>query len=111
MNDTPSKIAVVTGAGTGIGRAVSIALSESGFTVILSGRRREPLDETAGVIEKEGHRCLVVPTDVTDEGSVRSLFDQLEVGEPTRRAIGPQAVAARGQAHAPCPSTSFAFIQ
>ncbi|MBN9100644.1 MAG: SDR family oxidoreductase [Pseudonocardia sp.] len=63
-------VAVVTGAGTGIGRAVAAALLGAGFRVALAGRRPEPLDETAA-----GHpSALVVPTDVTDEGSVDALF-------------------------------------
>jgi len=63
-------VAVVTGAGTGIGRAVAAALLDAGFRVALAGRRREPLQETAG----SHGSALVVPTDVTDEASVSALF-------------------------------------
>jgi NAD(P)-dependent dehydrogenase (short-subunit alcohol dehydrogenase family) len=64
------RIVVVTGAGSGIGRAVSRALVDAGYTVVLAGRRREALEETA-----EGDaRAIVVPTDVTDEDSVAKLF-------------------------------------
>ncbi|PWU23937.1 MAG: 3-oxoacyl-ACP reductase [Candidatus Rokuibacteriota bacterium] len=70
---TPSeKIAVVTGAGTGVGKAAALALSQDGFSVVLAGRRREPLETTAK--EAKGSRTLVVPTDVGDPASVRALF-------------------------------------
>jgi NAD(P)-dependent dehydrogenase (short-subunit alcohol dehydrogenase family) len=68
-----SKIAVVTGAGSGIGAAVAAALGHDGWTVVLAGRRRTRLEEVAAA-----HADLPldpVPTDVTDEESVRNLFD------------------------------------
>jgi NAD(P)-dependent dehydrogenase (short-subunit alcohol dehydrogenase family) len=65
------KIALVTGAGTGIGRATAIALSQDGFALVLAGRRREPLDETAGLLTGQS---LVVPTDVGVPDSVDALF-------------------------------------
>ena len=68
-----SKIAVVTGAGSGIGAAVAAALGHDGWTVVLAGRRRTRLEEVAAA-----HADLSldpVPTDVTDEESVRNLFD------------------------------------
>jgi NAD(P)-dependent dehydrogenase (short-subunit alcohol dehydrogenase family) len=69
-----AKIAVVTGAGTGVGRAVAQSLAEAGFACVLAGRRAEPLAETAGLL---GERpTLTVPTDVGDAGAVRALFDQ-----------------------------------
>jgi len=67
------KIAMVTGAGSGIGAAVATALGGDGWTVVLAGRRRTRLEELASA-----HPDLSldpVPTDVTDEESVRSLFD------------------------------------
>jgi NAD(P)-dependent dehydrogenase (short-subunit alcohol dehydrogenase family) len=67
------RIAVVTGAGTGIGAAAATALAGDGWTVVLAGRRRTPLDELAAV-----HPQLLldpIPTDVTDEASVRHLFE------------------------------------
>ncbi len=66
------KIAVVTGAGTGVGRAVSLALLGAGYRVALAGRRREPLGETAALAT--GGETLVAPTNVADEASVAALF-------------------------------------
>ncbi len=67
------KVAIVTGAGSGVGRSVSLALAADGWIVVLAGRRPEPLAETAAK-GPEG-RMLPVPTDVTDAASVRNLFD------------------------------------
>jgi NAD(P)-dependent dehydrogenase (short-subunit alcohol dehydrogenase family) len=69
---TPTRFAIVTGAGSGIGRAVAAALLDNGYGVALAGRRREPLEETASR-SSPGH-ALVVPTDVTQPASVRALF-------------------------------------
>jgi NAD(P)-dependent dehydrogenase (short-subunit alcohol dehydrogenase family) len=71
------KFALVTGAGTGVGKAVSLALARDRWAVALVGRRREPLDETAAELSRLGVRALVVPTDVADPASVRSLFTQV----------------------------------
>lgn len=68
------KIAVVTGAGSGIGRAVAIALFNDGWTIVLAGRREEQLFETANACDI--NRTLVVPTDITIPESVQHLFSQ-----------------------------------
>jgi NAD(P)-dependent dehydrogenase (short-subunit alcohol dehydrogenase family) len=68
-----SKIALVTGAGSGIGRAVSLALGSAGYFVVLAGRRKEELEKTAA----QGS-MLVVPTDVTNPESVKALFSRLD---------------------------------
>jgi NAD(P)-dependent dehydrogenase (short-subunit alcohol dehydrogenase family) len=68
------KIAIVTGAGTGIGRAVAIALHTDGWTVVLAGRREAQLIETAN--ECSGTRTWVVPTDITNVTSIKHLFSQ-----------------------------------
>ncbi|MCW2721847.1 SDR family oxidoreductase [Pseudonocardia sp.] len=69
--DAAGDVAVVTGAGSGIGRVVAVAMLDAGFRVALAGRRREPLEETASAA---GDRALAVPTDVADENSVAALF-------------------------------------
>ena len=72
MAEAKNKIAVVTGAGTGVGRAASLALMTAGFTVVLAGRRLEKLEETAKL---GGHgKSLPVPADMTDPGSIAALF-------------------------------------
>jgi NAD(P)-dependent dehydrogenase (short-subunit alcohol dehydrogenase family) len=68
------KVAIVTGAGTGIGRAVALALVGEGYAVALAGRRREPLEATAKAAEGRPGRALAVPTDVGDPASVKALF-------------------------------------
>ena len=69
-----NKVAVVTGAGTGIGKAVALALLHEGYAVVLAGRRKAPLDATARAVGASESRTLVVPTDVTDPASVKNLF-------------------------------------
>ena len=68
------KAAIVTGAGTGVGRAVALALVGEGYSVALAGRRAELLDETRSRAGDESARALVVPADVSDPESVRALF-------------------------------------
>ncbi len=68
------KIAVVTGAGTGIGRAVALALLKDGYRVALAGRRSEPLDKTLADSGAAKGQALAVPTDVSDPASVAALF-------------------------------------
>src|SRR5215475_455399 len=70
------RIALVTGAGTGIGKQVALALLREGYAVVLAGRRKELLEGTAGEGKSTGSRTLVVPTDVGDPASVRALFAQ-----------------------------------
>ncbi|MEY4014870.1 MAG: short-chain dehydrogenase [Pseudomonadota bacterium] len=71
----PQQIALVTGAGSGIGRSVARALLEDGWLVALAGRRPEPLEETAQGFESQ---ALLVPADVSREGDVDRLFQSLE---------------------------------
>lgn len=71
-----SKVAIVTGAGSGIGRAVALALLREGYSVALAGRREANLRETAELAGEKQSNALAVPTDVQDPQSVRNLFDQ-----------------------------------
>jgi NAD(P)-dependent dehydrogenase (short-subunit alcohol dehydrogenase family) len=73
MNSS-QKIAIVTGAGSGIGQCVAVALAQSGYSVVLAGRRKERLDATALEVRQANSQTLVVPTDVSDPTSVRDLF-------------------------------------
>lgn len=66
------KTAIVTGAGSGIGRAAALALLGEGYSVVLAGRRLEALAETANLAATNRARALAVPTDVTDPESVRA---------------------------------------
>ncbi len=68
------KVALVTGAGSGIGRATSILLSQMGATVVLLGRREAPLVETSAALE--GRKALVIPADVSKASDVRRAVDQ-----------------------------------
>jgi NAD(P)-dependent dehydrogenase (short-subunit alcohol dehydrogenase family) len=72
------KIALVTGAGSGIGRAVALALLEDGFSLVLAGRRAEPLQAVVAQALAAGGEALAVPTDVRDEQSVVQLFATIE---------------------------------
>jgi NAD(P)-dependent dehydrogenase (short-subunit alcohol dehydrogenase family) len=76
------KTAIVTGAGSGIGKRVALALLREGYSVALAGRRPEPLEATAREGKSSGSRTLVVPTDVSDPAGVKALFDK------TKEAFG-----------------------
>jgi NAD(P)-dependent dehydrogenase (short-subunit alcohol dehydrogenase family) len=69
-----AKIAIVTGAGSGVGRAVATALYQDGWSIVLAGRREAQLVETAGAFDNK--RALVVPTDVNVPEAVKNLFEQ-----------------------------------
>lgn len=72
-----SRIALVTGAGTGIGRTTALGLLHDGWTVVLAGRRAEPLQALAQEAAARGQTALAVPSDVTDPASVQALFDAI----------------------------------
>jgi NAD(P)-dependent dehydrogenase (short-subunit alcohol dehydrogenase family) len=69
-----AKVALVTGAGTGIGKAVALALVEDGYSVVFAGRRAELLDAAVACTGPAAARCIAVQTDVTEPASVRALF-------------------------------------
>ena len=77
-----TKIAIVTGAGSGVGRAVALTLLQDGYSVVLAGRREQALRETASKAGDATARTLVVPTDVSDPAAVRALFER------TKQAFG-----------------------
>ncbi|HWG05184.1 MAG TPA: SDR family oxidoreductase [Beijerinckiaceae bacterium] len=78
MPELPRKIALVTGAGSGIGAASSVALAQAGFTLVLAGRRADPLDRVVTAIGGRGGEAIAVPTDVADPASVAALFAVIE---------------------------------
>ena len=80
--DSRPKIALVTGAGSGIGRCVALALAQNGYSVVLAGRRKERLEVAVAEAQRMKSPALAVPTDVRDPGSVRELF------EKTKEAFG-----------------------
>ena len=71
------RTALVTGAGSGIGRAVALALLGDGWRVALAGRRAQALEDTVAAAGADGPRALAVPTDVGDEASVQALFGRI----------------------------------
>jgi NAD(P)-dependent dehydrogenase (short-subunit alcohol dehydrogenase family) len=71
-----AKIALVTGAGSGVGKAVAIALAKAGYHLVLAGRRPATLEETAAAVTAAGSQALAVPTDVGKRDSVLALFEK-----------------------------------
>ncbi len=79
---SPRKVAIVTGAGTGIGKSVAVAMLKAGYRVALAGRRSEPLEKAIAEAAAPGGDALAIPTDVSNPESVRALFAR------TRQAFG-----------------------
>ena len=72
--NTPVKVAIITGGGSGIGKRTAFALLEDGYSVVIAGRRVERLKETVAEAGDAGSRALAVPTDVTAPAAIRNLF-------------------------------------
>jgi|TARA_B110000444_G_scaffold114862_1_gene108233 NAD(P)-dependent dehydrogenase (short-subunit alcohol dehydrogenase family) len=72
------KIAIVTGAGTGVGKASSLALAADGWKIVLAGRRLKLLEATASAIEASGGKAIAIPTDTADPLSVKELFQKTQ---------------------------------
>ncbi|MGC4042658.1 MAG: SDR family oxidoreductase [Armatimonas sp.] len=70
------KVALVTGAGSGVGKATTLALLRAGYSVVLAGRRKDALEQTVTEAGELGEHALVVPTDVCDPEAIRTLFAQ-----------------------------------
>jgi NAD(P)-dependent dehydrogenase (short-subunit alcohol dehydrogenase family) len=78
LTGTANKTALVTGAGSGIGRDVALALLREGYAVALAGRHRESLEAVVSEAKESGARTLVVPADIRDATAVRSLFTKIK---------------------------------
>jgi NAD(P)-dependent dehydrogenase (short-subunit alcohol dehydrogenase family) len=76
--NSENKVALITGAGSGIGRATAHAFLREGYSVVLAGRRREALEQTIALAGANGNRALAIPADVSDLPSVRNLFDAVK---------------------------------
>jgi NAD(P)-dependent dehydrogenase (short-subunit alcohol dehydrogenase family) len=70
------KVAIVTGAGRGLGRAMAVALAEAGADIVAAARTEAQLEETAELVKAHGRRCPIVPTDVTDSAQVNALVER-----------------------------------
>ena len=98
----PEKVAIVTGGGTGIGRATALALGRNEFSVVIAGRRQVPLEQTVADAEAGGSTLLSVVADVADPAGVRRLFDQSlrrfgRLAGPCRRMAWPPFLASTGR--------------
>ncbi len=74
--DLSGRTAIITGAGTGLGQAMSLALADAGCDIVGAARRLEPLEETRAMVEKKGRRFLVVQADATDSAQVQRMVDR-----------------------------------
>ncbi len=77
--DLTDRVAMVTGAGSGLGRHFALVLAEAGAKLVLCGRRQQPLAETAELIRSKGGSAIFTSLDVTDEENIRSVFDEISV--------------------------------
>jgi NAD(P)-dependent dehydrogenase (short-subunit alcohol dehydrogenase family) len=77
MSDFKDRVTIITGAGTGIGRDMAISFAGAGARVAITGRRRDPLEETADLAAREGQRPLVLPADMSVEGQVDNFVERV----------------------------------
>ena len=80
--ENDQKISIVTGAGTGVGKSASLALADEGWTIVLAGRRKDPIEAVANEIKSRGGNALAIVTDASDTKSVKGLFEE------TKQAFG-----------------------
>ena len=80
--DKDQKISIVTGAGTGVGKSASLALADEGWTIVLAGRRKDPIEAVANEIKSRGGNASTIVTDTSDTKSVKELFEE------TKRTFG-----------------------
>ena len=80
--ENDQKISIVTGAGTGVGKSASLALADEGWTIVLAGRRKDPIEAVANEIKSRGGNASAIVTDTSDTKSVKGLFEE------TKRAFG-----------------------
>lgn len=73
MEDLTSRVTIITGGGTGIGKGVAVMLAAQGYKIVLCGRRRNPLEETLAVIQEIGGQAIAVTADVSTEEGVKNL--------------------------------------
>ena len=76
--DKDQKISIVTGAGTGVGKSASLALADEGWTIVLAGRRKDPIEAVTNEIKSRGGNALAIVTDTSDTKSVKGLFEETE---------------------------------
>ena len=78
MRDLKGKVAWITGAGSGMGRAAAVSLAAAGMQIVLSGRRADRLSEVASEVSAAGHEAMIAPLDVTDADAVKSVVSDIE---------------------------------
>src|SRR4051794_8440368 len=71
------KVALVTGGGSGLGQAMALAMADAGADIAVSGRRREPLEETKRLVEGKGRRCFITQADVTSTEDVKRMIAEV----------------------------------
>jgi NADP-dependent 3-hydroxy acid dehydrogenase YdfG len=107
MSSLAGLVAMVTGGGSGIGRAVALALAEQGVRIALVGRRREPLEAVAETIGKNQGLAWVLPADLAEEAQIRRLIEAFEQVSPRLDLLIHAAAMVRLGAMAEAPARDF----